>query len=67
MKNIILNLFNFQIYVLDIYLNKDTAFGFEVFHFENEKFQASFIGLAYDTFNDCLFISVLFFNFKIQF
>ena len=58
--------FDFQIHFASIYLNRDSAFGFQLMTFENCDNDRSMLAIMYDTFGARLFINVLWFRFIFQ-
>jgi hypothetical protein len=58
--------FDFQIHFASIYLNNDSAIGFQILTFENCNNDRSLLAIMYDTFGARLFVNVLWFQFKLQ-
>ena len=58
--------FDFQIHFASIYLNNDSAIGFQILTFENCNNDRSLLAIMYDTFGARLFINVLWFRFIFQ-
>ena len=58
--------FDFQIHFASIYLNNESAIGFQVLTFENCDNDRSLLAIMYDTFGARLFINVLWFQFRLQ-
>ena len=63
---VVCRLFNFQIHFASIYLNSDTAFGFQLLTIENCDIDRSLLAIMYDTFGARLFVNVLWFRFIFQ-
>lgn len=58
--------FDFQIHFASIYLNRETAIGFQILTFENCDNDRSLLAIMYDSFGARLFINVLWFQFRID-
>lgn len=58
--------FDFQIHFASIYLNRETAIGFQILTFENCDNDRSLLAIMYDAFGARLFINVLWFQFRID-
>ena len=58
--------FDFQIHFASIYLNNNSAIGFQILTFENCNNDRSLLAIMYDTFGARLFVNVLWFQFKLQ-
>lgn len=58
--------FDFQIHFASIYLNNDSAIGFQILTLENCNNDRSLLAIMYDTFGARLFVNVLWFQFKLQ-
>ena len=58
--------FDFQIHFASIYLNNDSAIGFQILTFENCDNDRSLLAIMYDTFGARLFINVLWFQIRMQ-
>ena len=56
--------FGFQIHFASIYLNKETAVGFQILTFENCDNDRSLLAIMYDVFGARLFVNVLWFQFR---
>lgn len=57
--------FDFQIHFASIYLNRETAIGFQILTFENCDNDRSLLSITYDIFGARLFVNVLWFKFRI--
>ena len=58
--------FDFQIHFASIYLNRDSAFGFQIITFENCDNDRSMLAIMYDTFGARLYVNVLWVRFIFQ-
>ena len=56
--------FDFQIHFASIYLNRETAVGFQILTFENCDNDRSLLAIMYDVFGARLFVNVLWFQFR---
>ena len=56
--------FDFQIHFASIYLNRETAIGFQILTFENCDNDRSLFAIMYDVFGSRLFINILWFQFR---
>lgn len=63
---VMLRFFDFQIHFVSIYLNRDSAFGFQIITFENCDNDRSMLSIMYDTFGERLFVNALWFRFIFQ-
>jgi hypothetical protein len=58
--------FDFQIHFASIYLNNESAIGFQILTFENCDNDRSLLAIMYDTFETRIFINVLWFQLRLQ-
>ena len=65
-QRVMCRFFDFQIHFASIYLNNESAIGFQILTFENCDNDRSLLAIMYDTFVARLFVNVLWFQFRLQ-